>query len=318
MAHSANDGTAVYFFPFPARPGDVALAGFPAARHRPGVIRFAVLGSGSGGNAAVVECRGLRLMIDAGLSAKQLCLRLRLVGIEPESLDGILLTHEHGDHVRGLKVFLRQFGIPVFTTPSTARIVREAGIDGGQWKSFEAGQTFALGGLAIETFAIQHDAVDPVGFVVGHGTLRLGFLSDAGFVTRVMIERLRGLRGLFVEANYDDDLLEADNKRPWTIKQRISSRHGHLSNLQVTELIREISHLGLGRIVLGHLSSDCNTPETVLGCLRACLAEIGHDHVGLHCAVQHEPSEWFHFEADPAPEPAVRDCRALVQATMWD
>jgi len=137
--------------------------------------------------------------------------------------------------------------------------------------------------------------VDPVGFVVGHDTRRLGFLSDAGFVTRSMTERLRGLNGIFVEANYDEGLLEADTKRPWSIKQRISSRHGHLSNGQVTELIRDIAHPALGRVVLGHLSSDCNTPEIILAKLRACLSEGGHDHVGLHCACQHEPTDWFSF-----------------------
>ena len=101
------------------------------------------------------------------------------------------------------------------------------------------------------------------------------------------------MHGLFVEANYDDGLLEADTKRPWSIKQRISSRHGHLSNEQVATLIRDISHTGLGRVVLGHLSSDCNTPDLILALLRTCLAELGHGHVGLHCACQHEPSEWF-------------------------
>lgn len=256
-------------------------------------MRFAVLGSGSAGNAAVVECGGMRLMIDAGLSSKQLALRLRLVGIDPATLHGVLLTHEHGDHVRGLKVFLKQFPVPVFTTHATARVVREAGIEGGSWKLFEAGQVFPLGDARIETFAIQHDAVDPVGFVLGYGTRRLGFLSDAGFVTRSMTERLRNLHGLFVEANYDEDLLESDTKRPWSIKQRISSRHGHLSNSQVTELIREIHHPGLGRIVFGHLSSDCNTPEIVITRLRACLTELGHVDTGLHCACQHEPSDWF-------------------------
>ena len=269
-------------------------------------MRFAVLGSGSGGNSAVVECGGLRLLIDAGLSAKQLCLRLRQIGIDPASLDGILLTHEHGDHVRGLKVFLRQHPTPVFTTPATARVVRETGIEGGSWKFFEAGQVFAIGAITVETFAIQHDAVDPVGFVVGHATRRLGFLSDAGFVTRSMTDRLRGLDGIFMEANYDEGLLEADTKRPWSIKQRISSRHGHLSNRQATELIRDIAHPTLRRVVLGHLSSDCNTPEIILTGLRACLEELGHGHVGLHCAGQHEASEWFDFPIPPtAPEPAL-------------
>lgn len=234
-------------------------------------------------------------MIDAGLSAKQLALRLQQVGIDPASLDGILLTHEHGDHVRGLKVFLKQFPIPVFATPATARVVREMGIEGGNWKTFEAGQVFAIGETTVETFAIQHDAVDPVGFVVGDDLRRFGFLSDAGFVTRSMTERLRALHGLFVEANYDEALLEADVKRPWSIKQRISSRHGHLSNSQVTELVRDIAHPALGQVVLGHLSSDCNTPEIILGRLRECLSELGHPQIGLHCAGQHEPTRWFDF-----------------------
>lgn len=257
------------------------------------MIRFAVLGSGSGGNSAVVECGDTRLMIDAGLSAKQLTVRLEMLGIDPASLDGILLTHEHGDHVRGLKVFLKKHPVPVFATSQTAHVVREAGIDGGVWKSFESGQTFAIGGSEIRSFAIQHDAVDPVGFVLANATRKMGFLSDAGFVTRSMTESLRGLHGLFVEANYDDGLLEADTKRPWSIKQRISSRHGHLSNEQVTGLIRDIAHADLGRVVLGHLSSDCNTPDLILERLRTSLAEDGHQHVGLHCACQDEPTQWF-------------------------
>ena len=257
------------------------------------MIRFAVLGSGSKGNSAVVECDGVRLMIDAGLSAKQLTLRLASLGIDPGSLDGILLTHEHSDHVGGLKVFLKKHQIPVFATSQTAHVVRQMGIDGGTWKTFETGQTFSIQGSEIRSFAIQHDAVDPVGFVFGSATRRMGFVSDAGFVTRSMTECLRGLHGLFVEANYDDGLLEADLKRPWAIKQRISSRHGHLSNEQVAALINDIAHAELGRVVLGHLSSDCNTPDLILGRLRECLAASGHRHVGLHCAAQDEPTEWF-------------------------
>lgn len=257
------------------------------------VIRFAVLGSGSGGNSAVVECGGVRLLIDAGLSAKQLTLRLGLLGIDPASLDGILLTHEHGDHVKGLKVFLKQHATPVFATSQTAHVVRELGIEGGTWKTFETGQTFTIRDSIVQSFSIQHDAVDPVGFVLGSTSRRMGFLSDAGHVTRSMTESLRGLHGLFVEANYDDGLLEADTKRPWSIKQRISSRHGHLSNDQVTALIRDIAHAELGRVVLGHLSSDCNTPDLILGQLRKNLVEMGHDHVGLHCACQDVPTEWF-------------------------
>lgn len=164
---------------------------------------------------------------------------------------------------------------------------------GGKWKTFETGQTFSIGRCQVRSFAIQHDAVDPVGFVIGSSSRRFGFVSDAGFVTRNMTDALRGLHGLFVEANYDDGLLEADTKRPWAIKQRISSRHGHLSNEQVADLIREISHADLGRVVLGHLSSDCNNPDLIMTRLRTCLGGLGHSHVNLHCATQDEPTEWF-------------------------
>jgi phosphoribosyl 1,2-cyclic phosphodiesterase len=257
------------------------------------VIRFAVLGSGSGGNSAVVECGDVRLLIDAGLSAKQIALRLARLGIDPASLSGVLLTHEHGDHVRGLEVFLRKHPLPVYATVETRKELELQGHVCGGWRTFETAQTFHIGAALIESFTVHHDAVDPVGFVIRHQERQLGVVSDVGHVTHSMTERLRGLHGLFVEANYDDGLLEADTKRPWSIKQRISSRHGHLSNNQVAALIREIAHPQLTRVVLGHLSSDCNKPELVLGRLRACLDELGHGHVDLQCAFQDEPTSWF-------------------------
>jgi len=256
-------------------------------------MRFVILGSGSKGNAAVVECGGLRLMIDAGLSAKQLNLRLAQVGIDAESLDGILLTHEHGDHVRGLKIFLKQHSTPVYATAATAQVVREVGIQGGQWKVFEGGRAFTIGAITIDSFTVQHDAVDPVGFVIHHQAKRLGVLTDAGFITRDVTANLLDLNGLFVEANYDEALLEADTKRPWPTKQRISSRHGHLSNTQVIELLSEIAHPALTRVVLGHLSADCNQPQLALSLLRECLTSLGHSHTQIHCASPSEPSEWF-------------------------
>ncbi|MCF7733583.1 MAG: MBL fold metallo-hydrolase [Akkermansiaceae bacterium] len=256
-------------------------------------MKFAVLGSGSQGNAAVVDCAGARLLIDAGLSAKQLTLRLEAVGIPPDSLHGILLTHEHGDHVRGLRVFLKQHPVPVYATRDTARIVREGGVEHRHWKVFESGRTFAIGAAEIDPFATQHDAVDPVGFVVRHTGKSLGLLSDAGHVTRSITEKLHKLDGLFVEANYDEDLLEADVKRPWSIKQRISSRHGHLSNTQVMDLVSAIIHPELSHVVLGHLSSDCNCPDLALRLLRNCLKSCGTIGVAVHCASQEKPTGWF-------------------------
>lgn len=255
-------------------------------------MKFAVLGSGSGGNAAVVDCHGVRLLLDAGLSAKQLVLRLQAVGIPPESLDGILLTHEHGDHTKGLRVFLKSYGVPVYGTHETLAMVRKTGTE-ARWRSFQAGESFQVSHLQIDPFATQHDAVNPVGFVLRHQDRAFGMLSDAGHIPRSVIAKLRDLHALFVEANYDEELLEADRKRPWPTKQRISSQHGHLSNIQVMELLAEIAHPALGRVVLGHLSEDCNRPELALRLMRDCLWRHGFPTTPVHCASQHEPTGWF-------------------------
>jgi phosphoribosyl 1,2-cyclic phosphodiesterase len=185
--------------------------------------------------------------------------------------------------------------MPVYSTALTARVVREEQeIQNSSWNLFEAGQTFPLGGTIIHSYTVHHDAVDPVGFVIeSPDSRKLGILSDAGHVTHSMTQSLQQVCALFVEANYDDHLLEADTKRPWSTKQRISSRHGHLSNEQTASLVSQIAHPGLQRVVLGHLSSDCNHPERAVDHLRARLRSDGHHHVDVSCACQHEPTPWF-------------------------
>lgn len=215
-------------------------------------------------------------------------------GVNPAELAGIFLTHEHGDHVRGLRVFLKKFPTAVYATPSTQQVVREKGNFGGKWFSFEAGQKFSIGELEVEPFAIQHDAVDPVGFVYGWSGLRVGIVSDAGYVTRSMVEHLRGVHGLFVEANYDDELLERDLKRPFATKQRIRSRHGHLSNAQMVEFVSEVASGDLRRVVLGHLSRDCNQPERAMRMLREKLGQTSAMEVEVVCAGD-EVSPWWHW-----------------------
>jgi phosphoribosyl 1,2-cyclic phosphodiesterase len=256
-------------------------------------MRFAVLGSGSSGNAAVLECGDTRLLIDAGLSAKQLTLRLHALGITPETLTGVLLTHEHGDHIRGLKTLSSKTPVRVFATRETAQVVRESGITAASWSLFESGQSFAIESLHISAFQVQHDAVDPVGFVLRANSRSIGIVSDAGHVTRSMTHALAGVHTLFIEANYDESLLEADLKRPWATKQRIRSRHGHLSNHQVADLLHDLAHPGMHQVLLGHLSSDCNHPETALQVLCERLASSGHRHIQVSCAPRDHSSGWF-------------------------
>ncbi len=258
-------------------------------------MRFSVLGSGSAGNATILECGTTRILIDAGLSAKQLSLRLISIGINPDSISAILLTHEHGDHARGLKNFLKKYPVPLYATAETAHVLRGSVCPSTAWNTFDAGQDFKIGQLSIHSFPVQHDAVDPVGFTIASDELRLGFLSDLGFVTSGVKQQLKNLTALFIEANYDDDLLTADTKRPWAIKQRISSRHGHLSNAQVEVLLREIAHPDLSQIVFGHLSSDCNCPKKVRSIFTKVFQEIGTPQTALHCASQASPTPWFHL-----------------------
>lgn len=259
------------------------------------MIEFAVLGSGSSGNSAVVCYGETRILVDAGLSARQLKVRLEEIGVDPDSLTAIVLTHEHGDHVQGLEVFCRKRPLPVYATVHTSHIVQQDKIKKAQisWRKFEAGSCFTVGDIEIDSFNVPHDAVDPVGFVFRSPGGSLGILSDVGHVTRLIIERLKGVDSLFVESNYDDIMLQNDEKRPWSLKQRISNRHGHLSNKQTAELLKEVATADLNRVILGHLSSDCNTAEKALEFARGALGEIGLTDVEVECAERKSPTPLY-------------------------
>ncbi|MCB1228633.1 MAG: MBL fold metallo-hydrolase [Verrucomicrobiae bacterium] len=256
------------------------------------MLRFSVLGSGSAGNSAVI-CHGeTRVLIDAGLSAKQLTLRLEAIGIDPESINAVVLTHEHGDHCGGLDVFCRKRPLPVYGTRDTCTVVGE-GLTRSRvpWKKFEAGAAFEIGSLHFESFSVPHDAVDPVGYVIRDTdrSCAVGILSDVGQATTLIRDRLQAVDTLFVEANYDETMLVNDTRRPWATKQRISSRHGHLSNDQTAELILSIASERLHRVVLGHLSRDCNAPDVAIETIYRELAKAGWPDVSVECACQKKP-----------------------------
>lgn len=278
------------------------------------MLELAILGSGSSGNSALVCLGETRILIDAGLSAKQLCLRLDTLGVDPDSLSGILLTHEHGDHTRGIEVFCRKRPLPVYATTHTCAVVREnVSASAVTWRPFESGSALTIGGVHIESFSVPHDAVDPVGFVLRCERSSIGVLSDVGHVTRMILERLKGVDTLFTEANYDEVMLQNDTKRPWSTKQRISNRHGHLSNDQTAELVAGIAGPNLSRIVLGHLSSDCNTSDLAITTIRRKLTETGHPEVEVECAGRHEPLPLRAAAKNPA-SPAEASAGSPVDA----
>ncbi len=263
---------------FPLRFGD----GVPTIRG-PSMLHLTVLASGSSGNCTLVETPTTRVLVDAGLSAKRVADRLAAAGIAPEQLDGILLTHEHSDHAAAVGVWGRRHGTPVFANRLTAEALANL-TKGVAWKIFQTGAPFQLGSLQIQSFAIPHDAAEPVGFVLSHEGQSLGFLTDLGFPTRMVIERVRSVHTLLIEANHDEKMLQDDTRRPWSTKQRIMSRHGHLSNAAAGEVLAGIAGNGLRRALLGHLSEDCNSPELALRTVRERLAQDGGSNVEVLCA----------------------------------
>ena len=240
------------------------------------MIRISTLASGSSGNAILVRAGSTALLIDAGLSAKALGALLKTLDTPPQSLDGILLTHEHGDHSRGLKVLCTKYGIPVFPTALTSRELHRT-LPSVDWRLFSSGSSFDLGNFRISSFSVPHDAADPVGFVLSHGTSSFAVATDLGHPTKQVLNSLRGVNGLLVECNHDEALLQNDIKRPWSVKQRILSRHGHLSNQSAASLVADIASPALSHVLLAHLSEDCNSPSLATSAIRETLT-----HAGLH------------------------------------
>jgi phosphoribosyl 1,2-cyclic phosphodiesterase len=262
-----------------------------------------MLGSGSAGNSALVATDHCKILVDGGLSARQLVLRLEQCGVAPERLDGVLLTHEHGDHVCGLAVLCRKFNVPVYCNALTAEAVR---YDGSferyrNWRIFETGAQFSICDITVETFPVPHDAVDPLGFAFHAGSGSLGFITDLGYATRLIVERLRQVQTLVIETNHDEKLLQKDTHRPWPVKQRIQSRHGHLSNISAASVIEALLPANIERVVLGHLSRDCNTPELALEAVSTALVKYGRTDLEIHCAGQFDISPRFQIsETEPS------------------
>jgi len=256
------------------------------------MLEVTVLASGSSGNALLVRSGDCSVLVDAGLSARRLAVCLQACGVEPEGLSGILLTHEHGDHTKGLKVFVTKHNVPVFANPLTADHLKRGGVQ-ANWNLFSSGAGFALGGLEILPFSVPHDAADPVGFVLRSGGTGFAVLTDLGYATRQVVESVRGVQALLIETNHDEALLQQDTKRPWSVKQRILSRHGHLSNAAAAEVVAEVATDALQHVLLGHLSRDCNSPELAIRAVGARLQDRGRASVRVTCARADEEEPAF-------------------------
>lgn len=245
-------------------------------------MRLAVLASGSGGNAAVLEAGDACILIDCGISYRQLGHRMRSLGMDPLQIQSVLLTHEHDDHVKGLEVFLRHHRIPVLATAGTLAAMAYPPTHA---QPLAAGREVRLGGMTVLPVETSHDAREPVGFVVENHGRRVGLVTDTGVLTGSLLECLAGCHALMLECNHDRDLLRY-GPYPWPLKQRISSHTGHLSNEKARTAVERLAHSGLELVVGMHLSETNNRPQLVERELGAVLAGSG---VRLEISSQHWP-----------------------------
>ena len=229
-------------------------------------MRLSLLASGSKGNSLFLETDSCRLLIDAGLSGRETLARLSCIGVDPETLDAILITHEHSDHVRGVGVLARRLKIPVLGASRMLQAAQHV-IGKAQLIEFDPGTPFVFKGLSIDPFPVTHDACDPVGFRIEGGEGCIGFATDLGIATRLTQDKLKGCRALVLEFNHDEKMLQ-DGPYPWHLKQRIRSRHGHLSNAEGACLLEELLHPGLQGVFLSHLSEVNNDPALAMAAAR--------------------------------------------------
>jgi len=251
-------------------------------------MRFASLGSGSRGNATVVEGGGTRVLVDCGFPAREAQQRMGALGVAPESLHAILVTHEHGDHLRGVGALARRYGLPVWMTVGTQR---HGGCgDLPDPRSFSAHQGgFSVGDLYIEPFTVPHDAREPVQFCLRAQGLRLGILTDTGAVTPHLAEAFADCDALVVECNHDPELLAAGPYPP-ALRERVGGALGHLSNRQAAALVARLDGARLRHLVGAHLSEKNNRPELA----KSALLEASPTLAGcLALLDQERVSPWF-------------------------
>ena len=236
-------------------------------------MKFTVLGSGSTGNAVLIVAGKTRVLVDAGMSAKETVRRLLLVGCDPAEIDGVIITHEHGDHAGGLRVLMKTLQCPVYISGQTREAYisehRSSSSDEARKRAdalrdrteeIESSRDFRIGAIDFHPFTIPHDAADNFGFTATHEGVCVATLMDFGHITTLITERLRNCAAIIIESNHSRDMLKACDVYPWELKQRILSRTGHLSNEDIADWLRDGFDGTARHIVLAHLSQRSNNP----------------------------------------------------------
>ena len=244
-------------------------------------LKICMLASGSSGNSIYISDGPTSILVDAGLSGIEIERRLKSRGLDPEELSALLLTHEHSDHSQGVGVLSRRYSLPVYISKKTKAAATHLG-KLHDHKLFKCGYSFMIDNLSIHPFSLSHDAIDTSGFTIERNHLKVGIATDLGIATSMVKEHLKECTALIIEANHDPEML-INGPYPWPLKQRIQSRVGHLSNIDLNNLLNEIKHDNLKHVILAHLSETNNTPDMALNTVRKSLQNT---RIKLHVALQ--------------------------------
>ncbi len=260
------------------------------------MIRISPLASSSKGNATVISGGGTHLLVDTGISATRIRKGLAECGLAVRDLSGVLFTHEHTDHTCGLGILSKKDSLKIYCTRYLGQDLRGMAAPSACFTYIEPGSPVTIGAITVTPFAVSHDATDPVGYLFECEGARLGYITDTGRIMRGMDTLLSGVHGLYLESNYDNEMLY-NSGRPMTLIERIESNWGHLSNEQAGEFVRQIAHPGLQHIVLAHISQDCNTPEKAHQAMQQTLHELKLP-TQLVCAPAAYRLPWIEIAAD--------------------
>ena len=264
-------------------------------------MRVIILGSGSSGNALYLESGGTSALVDVGLSAKETARRLSEAGVDATRINAIVITHEHADHIKGVRVFSKTTSAPVFISQETRAECRwQGGTQGVRWgEAISSSAPFQVGALDFHPFTIPHDGIDTFAYTVESAGVKIGIVTDLGYITQLVAERLRGCNLIVMESNHDKDMLKV-GPYPWSLKQRIASNTGHLSNDETARWLREDFDGRAEYLVLAHLSKQCNHPELARLSALEALDRRGslffqQAERRVKIAAQDCASEWFEF-----------------------
>jgi phosphoribosyl 1,2-cyclic phosphodiesterase len=225
-------------------------------------LSFTLLGSGSSGNTTLVSDGSRHILVDVGLSGRETARRLRECGLEPEEVSAIVVSHEHGDHCRGVSPFAKDLDIPVFMTDG-AFSSSGMNLDPAKQRRISPGEQFDVYGICFTCFSVPHDSADPLGFIIEKDGIKIGIVLDLGYLSNLVLERLKGCDGIVLESNHDVQMLKV-GPYPWALKQRVMSRRGHLSNDSVAQYLGNDFDGKARHVVLAHLSMKNNLPELAL------------------------------------------------------